>query len=153
MNYRFILIVLVIPLLAILSACTVIRPRSLSKDIICPPPPTQDCFPKRFAGPILDTSSIGKERFMRIRPVEGLNTPVIDEWNISFLSDSTSWNTASAGGSQILRALRFMNESTISEISTLDMEEGGSFGFVSGVQRKLLPPVYRPEHIQEMHKL
>ncbi|MFM7543351.1 MAG: OmpA family protein [Ignavibacteria bacterium] len=138
MNYRLRLIVLIIPLLAILSACTVIRPSSLSKDIICPPPPTQDCYPKRFAGPVLDTSSVGKERFMRIRPVEGLNTPVIDEWNISFLSDSTSWNTASAGGSQILRSLRFLNESTIAEISTLDMEEGGSFGFVSGSSKKAI---------------
>jgi len=100
------------PLVALLSSCTVLRPRSLFKDLICPPPPSQDCYPKRFTGPVLDTASQGKERFMRIRSVEGLNSPVIDEWNISFLKDSTIWNTASAGGSQILRSIRFYNEKT-----------------------------------------
>lgn len=119
-------------MLTILSACAIIRPRSLSKDVICPPPPSQDCYPKRFTGPVLDTNSDGKERFMRIRPVEGLSLPVIDEWNISFLGDSTAWSTASAGGSQILRSLRFLNESMVSEISTPDMEESGSLGFVTG---------------------
>ncbi|MFM7156575.1 MAG: hypothetical protein ACKO0Y_02035, partial [Bacteroidota bacterium] len=93
MKYHLRLIILIIPLLAVLSACAVIRPRSLSKDVICPPPPSQDCYPKRFTGPVLDTISEGKERFMRIRPVEGLSTPVIDEWNISFLDDSSAWNT------------------------------------------------------------
>jgi outer membrane protein OmpA-like peptidoglycan-associated protein len=92
----------------------------------------QDCYPKRFTGPVLDTNSTGKERFMRIRSVEGLNSPMIDEWNVSFLSDSTIWNTASAGGSQILRSIRFFNELKLSEIATPEMEESGSFGFVTG---------------------
>ncbi len=121
-----------LPLIVMLSACAVIRPRSLSKEVICPPPPSQDCYPKRFTGPVLDTSSVGKERFMRIRPVEGLNSPVIDEWNIAFLTDSSAWNTASAGGSQILRSIRFSDEKTVSEIFTPEMEENGSFGFVTG---------------------
>ncbi|NBP65135.1 MAG: hypothetical protein EBU66_10835 [Bacteroidetes bacterium] len=138
MKYHLRLIILIIPLLAILSACAVIRPRSLSKDVICPPPPSQDCYPKRFTGPVLDTISEGKERFMRIRPVEGLSTPVIDEWNISFLDDSSAWNTASAGGSQILRSLRFLNESTVSEIATPEMEETGSLGFVTGTSDKAI---------------
>ena len=120
------------PLLALLSSCTVLRPRSLFKDLICPPPPSQDCYPKRFTGPVLDTASQGKERFMRIRSVEGLNSPVIDEWSVSFLKDSTIWNTASAGGSQILRSIRFYNEKTVSEIYTPEMEENGSLGFVTG---------------------
>ncbi|MFM8280972.1 MAG: OmpA family protein [Bacteroidota bacterium] len=138
MKYHLRLIILIIPLLAVLSACAVIRPRSLSKDVICPPPPSQDCYPKRFTGPVLDTISEGKERFMRIRPVEGLSTPVIDEWNISFLDDSSAWNTASAGGSQILRSLRFLNESTVSEIATPEMEETGSLGFVTGTSDKAI---------------
>lgn len=125
-------LIFMIPLLVMLSACAVIRPRSLSKEVICPPPPSQDCYPKRFTGPVLDTSSVGKERFMRIRPVEGLSTPVIDEWNIAFLTDSSAWNTASAGGSQILRSIRFVNERTVSEIFTPEMDENGSFGFVTG---------------------
>ena len=126
------------PLLALLSSCTVLRPRSLFKDLICPPPPSQDCYPKRFTGPVLDTASQGKERFMRIRSVEGLNSPVIDEWNISFLQDSTIWNTASAGGSQILRSIRFYNEKTVSEIYTPEMEENGSLGFVTGDSEKAI---------------
>ncbi len=126
------------PLLALLSSCTVLRPRSLFKDLICPPPPSQDCYPKRFTGPVLDTASQGKERFMRIRSVEGLNSPVIDEWNISFLQDSTIWNTASAGGSQILRSIRFYNEKTVSEIYTPEMEENGSLGFVTGNSEKAI---------------
>lgn len=131
-------LILFIPLLTLLSACTVIRPRSLSKDVLCPPPPSQDCYPKRFAGPVLDTVSTGKEKFMRIRSVEGLNAPVIDEWNISFLTDSSAWNTASAGGSQILRSVRFLNEATIGEINTTDMEEGGSYGFITGNAEKAI---------------
>lgn len=125
-------------LLALLSSCTVLRPRSLFKDLICSPPPSQDCYPKRFMGPVLDTASQGKERFMRIRSVEGLNSPVIDEWNISFLKDSTIWNTASAGGSQILRSIRFYNEKTVSEIYTPEMEENGSLGFVTGDSEKAI---------------
>ena len=126
------------PLLALLSSCTVLRPRSLFKDLICPPPPSQDCYPKRFTGPVLDTASQGKERFMRIRSVEGLNSPVIDEWSVSFLKDSTIWNTASAGGSQILRSIRFYNEKTVSEIYTPEMEENGSLGFVTGDSEKAI---------------
>ena len=126
------------PLLALLSSCTVLRPRSLFKDLICPPPPSQDCYPKRFTGPVLDTASQGKERFMRIRSVEGLNSPVIDEWSVSFLKDSTIWNTASAGGSQILRSIRFYNENTVSEIYTPEMEENGSLGFVTGDSKKAI---------------
>ena len=126
------------PLLALLSSCTVLRPRSLFKDLICPPPPSQDCYPKRFTGPVLDTASQGKERFMRIRSVEGLNSPVIDEWSVSFLKDSTIWNTASAGGSQILRSIRFYNEKTVSEIYTPEMEENGSLGFVTGNSEKAI---------------
>ena len=126
------------PLLALLSSCTVLRPRSLFKDLICPPPPSQDCYPKRFTGPVLDTASQGKERFMRIRSVEGLNSPVIDEWSVSFLKDSTIWNTASAGGSQILRSIRFYNENTVSEIYTPEMEENGSLGFVTGDSEKAI---------------
>ncbi len=127
-----------IPLVALLSSCTVLRPRSVFKEQICPPPPSQACFPKRFTGPILDTASAGKERFMSIRPVEGLNSPVIDEWNISFLGDSTIWNTASAGGSQILRSIRFYNEKSVSEIYTPEMEENGSLGFVTGDSKKAI---------------
>ena len=126
------------PLLALLSSCTVLRPRSLFKDLICPPPPSQDCYPKRFTGPVLDTASQGKERFMRIRSVEGLNSPVIDEWSVSFLKDSTIWNTASAGGSQILRSIRFYNEKTVSEIYTPEMEKNGSLGFVTGDSEKAI---------------
>jgi hypothetical protein len=126
------------PLVALLSSCTVLRPRSLFKDLICPPPPSQDCYPKRFTGPVLDTASQGKERFMRIRSVDGLNSPVIDEWNLSFLRDSTIWNTASAGGSQILRSIRFYNEKTVSEIYTPEMEENGSLGFVTGDSKQAI---------------
>ena len=129
------IILLLLSSLVLLSSCTVLRPRSLFKDQICPPPPSQACFPKRFTGPILDTTSAGKERFMRIRPLEGLNSPVIDEWNLSFLGDSTIWNTASAGGSQILRSIRLYSEQTVSEIITPEMEEHGSLGFVTGDSR------------------
>lgn len=138
MAYLFRILILMFSLLALLSSCTVLRPRSLFKDLICSPPPSQDCYPKRFMGPVLDTASQGKERFMRIRSVEGLNSPVIDEWNISFLKDSTIWNTASAGGSQILRSIRFYNEKTVSEIYTPEMEENGSLGFVTGDSEKAI---------------
>ena len=138
MRYLFRILILMFPLLALLSSCTVLRPRSLFKDLICPPPPSQDCYPKRFTGPVLDTASQGKERFMRIRSVEGLNSPVIDEWSVSFLKDSTIWNTASAGGSQILRSIRFYNEKTVSEIYTPEMEENGSLGFVTGDSEKAI---------------
>ena len=138
MTYLFRILILMFPLVALLSSCTVLRPRSLFKDLICPPPPSQDCYPKRFTGPVLDTASQGKERFMRIRSVEGLNSPVIDEWNISFLQDSTIWNTASAGGSQILRSIRFYNEKTVSEIYTPEMEENGSLGFVTGDSKQAI---------------
>ena len=138
MRYLFRILILMFPLLALLSSCTVLRPRSLFKDLICPPPPSQDCYPKRFTGPVLDTASQGKERFMRIRSVEGLNSPVIDEWSVSFLKDSTIWNTASAGGSQILRSIRFYNENTVSEIYTPEMEENGSLGFVTGDSEKAI---------------
>ena len=138
MRYLFRILILMFPLLALLSSCTVLRPRSLFKDLICPPPPSQDCYPKRFTGPVLDTASQGKERFMRIRSVEGLNSPVIDEWSVSFLKDSTIWNTASAGGSQILRSIRFYNEKTVSEIYTPEMEENGSLGFVTGNSEKAI---------------
>ena len=138
MRYLFRILILMFPLLALLSSCTVLRPRSLFKDLICPPPPSQDCYPKRFTGPVLDTASQGKERFMRIRSVEGLNSPVIDEWSVSFLKDSTIWNTASAGGSQILRSIRFYNEKTVSEIYTPEMEKNGSLGFVTGDSEKAI---------------
>ncbi|MEN9828499.1 MAG: hypothetical protein RJA11_1115, partial [Bacteroidota bacterium] len=138
MTYLFRILILMFPLVALLSSCTVLRPRSLFKDLICPPPPSQDCYPKRFTGPVLDTASQGKERFMRIRSVDGLNSPIIDEWNISFLMDSTIWNTASAGGSQILRSIRFYNEKSVSEIYTPEMEENGSLGFVTGDSKKAI---------------
>ncbi|MFZ9977542.1 MAG: OmpA family protein [Candidatus Kapaibacteriota bacterium] len=138
MTSTFRIVFLLFPILVLLSSCTVLRPRSLFKDQICPPPPSQDCYPKRFSGPVLDTASQGKERFMRIRSVEGLNSPVIDEWNVSFLWDSTIWNTASAGGSQILRSIRFFNEKTVSEIYTPEMEENGSLGFVTGYSEKAI---------------
>ncbi|MFM7156314.1 MAG: TolB family protein, partial [Bacteroidota bacterium] len=50
----------------------------------------------------------------------------------------SAWNTASAGGSQILRSLRFLNESTVSEIATPEMEETGSLGFVTGTSDKAI---------------
>ena len=84
-KHSFYGILLAIMCTCALDSCTILMEHSISKELICPPPPTQNCYPQRYIGNSIDTSSINKERFLKIERVNGLDNTIIDEWNISFL--------------------------------------------------------------------
>ena len=131
-KHSFYGILLAIMCTCALDSCTVLMEHSVSKELICPPPPTQNCYPQRYIGNSIDTSSINKERFLKIERVNGLDNTIIDEWNISFLDKDNIWTTASAGGQQVLRKIDIEQETDIKEIIPQQHEESGAIGFLTG---------------------
>jgi hypothetical protein len=139
-------LILLLPFLIFLGSCRAILPDSVNKDLVCPPPPTQDCYPQRFIGRGTDTSSQGKSRFMRITQVEGLNNPLIDEWNITFLNTNEGWSTVSASGRQQLRKISLNDPDLLSAQQPMEQEEPGALGFITRSKGLILGSMLRADN-------
>jgi outer membrane protein OmpA-like peptidoglycan-associated protein len=85
-------------------------PITKSKELICPPPPPQNCRPAQWSGIPFDTiSTIANSSgyYLKIEPLVPLNTPR-DEWNVSFFSSKEAIETYSdTSNLQAMRIVKF----------------------------------------------
>lgn len=121
----------VILLLILLSGCTIIK--APDKDVVCPPPPSQQCEPKKFTGLPMDTSEayrrIASDYFI-FDPVSSLNTSA-NEWGLSFIDRKTAVLTLEDEDEQRMVIASFLTDTKAEIKSGIGSPFDGSSGSIS----------------------
>lgn len=88
-----------------LSACAPLMRIDRQKEVICPPPPPQDCRPMQWIGAVFDTSAsklADTGYHLTIEPLTTMNTPE-DELHLFFATPERGFATVWRGSSNTVR--------------------------------------------------
>ncbi|MBS1538015.1 MAG: PD40 domain-containing protein, partial [Bacteroidetes bacterium] len=116
-------------IISLLTSCHL--PITKPKELVCPPPPPQNCRPQQWVGIPFDTistiaNSVGT--YLKIEPVVLLNSPR-DEWNVNFISSNIAAETYSdVSKIQSMQLVKFRAPEVASVQSSLSSEIIGSNG-------------------------
>lgn len=122
---------LIIIILALSTGCTIIK--APDKDIVCPPPVSQQCQPKKFSGTSMDTSEAYRriaDEYYIFDPVSSLNTSD-NEWGLSFIDRKTALLTLEDNDEQRMIIAKFLTDTKARIESGIGSPFDGSSGSIS----------------------
>lgn len=134
----FIRLIPLAALVALFVSCGQMLRIDRQKEVICPPPPQQDCRPMQWIGAVFDTSAsklVDTGYHLAIEPLGSMNTPE-DELHLYFASSGRGIATVSRNDANTIRPFTIVEHSLGKiggKILRDSIASGGAVSFGGGI--------------------